>query len=171
MPASASSEEDDSWRSRRTARDLVTFFGSGERPGLGMRAYERMQLSGTFAPWSNQFEAMSYVSFAIIAATCSWSSNTDQGHRAFVVSSDSSRWAPRRSSVPLSGRGAAGAGVEQLLIYIHVSITLTSYAAFAMAAARVMYLLKERAERRGAGHDLRYVSSLEKIDELGYKSS
>src|SRR3989442_1659566 len=34
---------------------------------LGMRAYERMQLSGTFAPWSNQFEAMSYVSFAIIA--------------------------------------------------------------------------------------------------------
>ena len=34
---------------------------------LGARAYERMQLSGTFAPWSNQFEAMAYVSFAIIA--------------------------------------------------------------------------------------------------------
>jgi len=34
---------------------------------LGTRAYERMQLSGTFAPWSNQFEAMAYVSFAIIA--------------------------------------------------------------------------------------------------------
>ena len=34
---------------------------------LGARAYERMQLSGTFAPWSNQFEAMAYVSFAIMA--------------------------------------------------------------------------------------------------------
>src|SRR3989449_940876 len=57
-------------------------------------------------------------------------------------------------------------------IYIHVSITLTSYAAFAMAGGLgVMYLLKERAEsrgRRGTIYDT--FPSLEKIDELGYKS-
>ena len=35
-------------------------------------------------------------------------------------------------------------------IYIHVSVTLTSYAAFAMAGGLgVMYLFKERAEQRG----------------------
>src|SRR3989442_8637969 len=39
-------------------------------------------------------------------------------------------------------------------IYIHVSITLTSYAAFAMAGGLgVMYLLKERAESRGRRGD------------------
>ena len=46
----------------------VTFFGLiVNGMALGTRAYERMQLSGTFAPWSNQFEAMAYVSFATIA--------------------------------------------------------------------------------------------------------
>src|SRR2546422_8079901 len=57
-------------------------------------------------------------------------------------------------------------------IYIHVSITLTSYAAFAMAGGLgVMYLLKERAGsrgRRGTIYDT--FPSLEKIDELGYKT-
>jgi cytochrome c-type biogenesis protein CcsB len=57
-------------------------------------------------------------------------------------------------------------------IYIHVSITLTSYAAFAMAGGLgVMYLLKERAERRGRRGTLYDTfPSLEKIDELGYKA-
>jgi cytochrome c-type biogenesis protein CcsB len=57
-------------------------------------------------------------------------------------------------------------------IYIHVSVTLTSYACFAIAAGLgVMYLLKERAERRG-GHSPLFAAfpSLEKIDELGYKA-
>ena len=46
---------------------LVTVFGwMVNSLALFTRAYERMQLSGTFAPWSNQFEAMSYVSWAII---------------------------------------------------------------------------------------------------------
>jgi len=57
-------------------------------------------------------------------------------------------------------------------IYIHVSITLTSYAAFAMAGGLgVMYLLKERAELRGKPSPF-YATfpSLEKIDELGYKA-
>ncbi len=33
---------------------------------LGARAYERYELTGTFAPWSNQFEAMAFVAWAII---------------------------------------------------------------------------------------------------------
>src|SRR2546430_15583695 len=65
----ASSEEDDGWaQPLGQLATWVTFFGLiVNGVALGMRAYERMQLSGTFAPWSNQFEAMSYVSFAIIA--------------------------------------------------------------------------------------------------------
>src|SRR5687768_3307758 len=39
---------------------IVTVFGWVVNSlALFTRAYERMQLSGTFAPWSNQFEAMS----------------------------------------------------------------------------------------------------------------
>src|SRR5438876_2390249 len=46
----------------------VTLFGLVVNGlALGTRAYERMQLSGTFAPLSKQFEAISYVSFAMIA--------------------------------------------------------------------------------------------------------
>ncbi|HET8580456.1 MAG TPA: c-type cytochrome biogenesis protein CcsB, partial [Nitrospiraceae bacterium] len=46
---------------------IITIFGWVVNTlALVTRAYERMQLSGTFAPWSNQFEAMSYVSWAII---------------------------------------------------------------------------------------------------------
>ena len=46
---------------------LVTIFGwIMNTLALTTRAYERMEHSGTFAPWSNQFEAMSYVSWAII---------------------------------------------------------------------------------------------------------
>src|SRR5437763_7670862 len=46
---------------------IVTIFGwMVNTLALVTRAFERMQLSGTFAPWSNQFEAMSYVSRAIV---------------------------------------------------------------------------------------------------------
>src|SRR2546430_2232256 len=65
----ASFEEDDGWaQPLGQLATWVTFFGLiANGLALGLRAYERMQLSGTFAPWSNQFEAISYVSFAIIA--------------------------------------------------------------------------------------------------------
>src|SRR2546425_10025016 len=57
-------------------------------------------------------------------------------------------------------------------IYIHVSITLTSYAAFAMAGGLGgVFLLKERAGgrgRRGTIYDT--FPRREKSDELGYKS-
>ena len=57
-------------------------------------------------------------------------------------------------------------------IYIHVSVTLTSYAAFAMAGGLgLMYLFKERAEQRGSRS--RFYAAfpdLETIDELGYKA-
>src|SRR5207247_7405593 len=64
-----SSEEEDGWaQPLGQLATWVTFFGLVVNGlALATRAYERMQLSGTFAPWSNQFEAMSYVSFAIIA--------------------------------------------------------------------------------------------------------
>ena len=46
---------------------LVTVFGWVLNTlALTTRAFERMEHSGTFAPWSNQFEAMAYVSWAII---------------------------------------------------------------------------------------------------------
>ena len=57
-------------------------------------------------------------------------------------------------------------------IYIHVSVTLTSYAAFATAGGLgVMYLFKERAERLGKTTGF-YAAfpDLETIDELGYKA-
>ena len=141
---------------------------------LGTRAYERMQLSGTFAPWSNQFEAMSYVSFAIIAGYLLLELKYKiKAIGVFVV------------SVGFIAMGAASLlpyryqtadplvpALNSYWIYIHVSITLTSYAAFAMAGGLgVMYLLKERAERKGKSSPI-YAAfpSLEKIDELGYKA-
>ena len=46
---------------------LVTVFGwMVNTAALLTRAFERLEHSGTFAPWSNQFEAMAYVSWAII---------------------------------------------------------------------------------------------------------
>ena len=112
-----------------------------------------MQTSGTFAPWSNQFEAMAYVSWAIILG-------------CVVLELRYKRLKPSvRSSV---GIGFIAMGAASLLpyryqtaeplvpalnsywIYIHVSITLTSYAAFAMAGGLgVMYLFKERAGSTG----------------------
>ena len=57
-------------------------------------------------------------------------------------------------------------------IYIHVSVTLTSYAAFAIAGGLgVMYLLKERADRLGKpSRIIAAFPDLETLDELGYKS-
>src|SRR5437870_6678111 len=131
----------------------VTVFGLVVN-GLALftRAYERMQLSGTFAPWSNQFEAMSYVSWAIILG--------------YVLLEF--RYRIKTIGAFVVGIGFIAMGAASLLpyryqtaeplvpalnsywIYIHVSVTLTSYAAFAMAGGLgVMYLLKERAERLG----------------------
>ena len=46
---------------------IVTVFGLIVNTlALTTRALERLELSGTFAPWSNQFEAMAFVSWAII---------------------------------------------------------------------------------------------------------
>src|SRR5579885_2400481 len=46
---------------------IVTVFGWFVNTlALLARATERMHLSGTFAPWSNQSEAMAYVSWPII---------------------------------------------------------------------------------------------------------
>jgi cytochrome c-type biogenesis protein CcsB len=153
----------------------ITFLGMiVNGVALGTRAYERMQLSGTFAPWSNQFEAMSYVSFAIIAGYLLLELKYKiKAIGVFVV------------SVGFIAMGAASLlpyryqtadplvpALNSYWIYIHVSITLTSYAAFAMAGGLgVMYLLKERAERKGNASSI-YAAfpSLEKIDELGYKA-
>ena len=154
----------------------VTFFGLiVNGMALGARAYERMQISGTFAPWSNQFEAMAYVSFATIAGYLLLELKYGiKAIGAFVV------------SIGFIAMGAASLlpyryqtaeplvpALNSYWIYIHVSITLTSYAAFAMAGGLgVMYLLKERAERRGMAATSVYATfpSLEKIDELGYKA-
>src|SRR5438046_3924625 len=153
----------------------VTLFGLVVNGlALATRAYERMQLSGTFAPWSNQFEAMSYVSFAIIAGYLLLELKYKiKEIGAFVV------------SIGFIAMGAASLlpyryqtaeplvpALNSYCIYIHVSITLTSYAAFAMAGGLgVMYLLKERAERRGSrSRVFAAFPDLETIDELGYKA-
>ena len=153
----------------------VTFFGLLVNGlALGTRAYERMQISGTFAPWSNQFEAMAYVSFAIIAGYLLLELKYGiKAIGAFVVSigfiaMGAASLLPYRYQVaePLVP------ALNSYWIYIHVSITLTSYAAFAMAGGLgVMYLLKERAERQGRqGTIFDTFPSLDKIDELGYKA-
>ena len=141
---------------------------------LGTRAYERYQLTGTFAPWSNQFEAMAFVAWSIILGYLLL--EFTYGIRAigaFVV------------SIGFIAMGAASLlpyryqtaeplvpALNSYWIYIHVSVTLTSYAAFAMAGGLgVMYLLKERAERKGLQSSVTAsFPTLEIIDELGYKA-
>jgi cytochrome c-type biogenesis protein CcsB len=170
-------EEDSGWaQPLGQLATWVTFFGLLVNGlALGARAYERMQISGTFAPWSNQFEAMAYVSFAIIAGYLLLELKYGiKAVGAFVVSigfiaMGAASLLPYRYQVaePLVP------ALNSYWIYIHVSITLTSYAAFAMAGGLgAMYLLKERAERRGMAATSVYATfpSLEKIDELGYKA-
>lgn len=141
---------------------------------LVTRAQERLHLSGTFAPWSNQFEAMAYVSWAIILGYVLLEVTYQlKAIGAFVVgigfiAMGAASLLPYRyqTAEPLVP------ALNSYWIYIHVSVTLTSYAAFAVAGGLgVMYLVREGAERR------RYHSSmlaslpdLETIDELGYKA-
>ena len=70
-PAESSSfttESDQGWAVQiGQVATIITVFGwMMNTAALFTRAMERMQNSGTFAPWSNQFEAMAYVSWAII---------------------------------------------------------------------------------------------------------
>jgi cytochrome c-type biogenesis protein CcsB len=141
---------------------------------LSTRAYERYQLTGAFAPWSNQFEAMAFVAWAIIVGYLLLEFTYGiKAIGAFVV------------SIAFLAIGAASLlpyryqtaeplvpALNSYWIYIHVSVTLTSYAAFAMAGGLgVMYLLKERAERKGLQSSVTTAfPSLETIDELGYKA-
>src|SRR5439155_1710085 len=175
-PASGVADDDGAWATQiGQVATIVTIFGWVVNTlALVTRAYERLELRGTFAPWSNQFEAMAYVSWAIIL-----------GYVLLEL-----RYRIKVIGAFVVGIGFIAMGAASLLpyryqtaeplvpalnsywIYIHVSVTLTSYAAFAMAGGLgVMYLLKERAERQGRRGTI-YVTfqSLEKIDELGYKS-
>ena len=150
---------------------LVTVFGWVlNTMALMTRAFERMEHSGTFAPWSNQFEAMAYVSWAIILG--------------YVLLEF--RYRIKAVGAFVVGIGFIAMGAASLLpyryqtaeplvpalnsywIYIHVSVTLTSYAAFAMAGGLgLMYLFKERAVNRGS--QSRFYAAfpdLETIDEL-----
>lgn len=154
---------------------IVTIFGLiMNTAALGMRAYERLEHLGTFAPWSNQFEAMAFVSWAIIF-----------GYLLFEA-----RYKIKSVGAFVVGIGFIAMGAASLLpyryqtaeplvpalnsywIYIHVSVTLLSYAAFAMAGGLgVMYLVKERAERLGKPSRVsNALPDLETIDELGYKA-
>ncbi len=154
---------------------MITFVGVFVNTlALGTRAYERYQLTGTFAPWSNQFEAMAFVAWSIIVGYLILEFKYGiKAIGAFVV------------SIGFIAMGAASLlpyryqtaeplvpALNSYWIYIHVSVTLTSYAAFAMAAGLgVMYLLKERAELNGNTSSLTSAfPSLETIDELGYKA-
>src|SRR2546422_2673577 len=171
-----SSEEDDGWtQPLGQLATWVTFFGLLVNGlALGMRAYERMQLSGTFAPWSNQFEAMSYVSFAIIAGYLFLELKYGiKAVGAFVVSvgfiaMGAASLLPYRYQVaePLVP------ALNSYWIYIHVSITLTSYAAFAMAGGPGgVYLLQKGAGRRGRrGASSDTLPSLAKSDEIRYQT-
>ncbi len=132
---------------------IVTVFGLvANTLALGTRAYERLELSGTFAPWSNQFEAMAYVSWAIIVGYLVLESRYKiKSIGAFVVgigfiAMGAASLLPYRyqTAEPLVP------ALNSYWIYIHVSVTLTSYACFAIAGGLgMMYLLKERAERIG----------------------
>jgi len=154
---------------------MITFVGVFVNTlALGTRAYERYQLTGTFAPWSNQFEAMAFVAWSIIVGYLILEFKYGiKAIGAFVV------------SIGFIAMGAASLlpyryqtaeplvpALNSYWIYIHVSVTLTSYAAFAMAGGLgVMYLLKERAELNGNTSSLTSAfPSLETIDELGYKA-
>src|SRR5437867_4088592 len=67
-PASGVADGDGAWATQiGQVATIVTIFGWVVNTlALATRAYERLELRGTFAPWSNQFEAMAYVSWAII---------------------------------------------------------------------------------------------------------
>ncbi|KXK05353.1 c-type cytochrome biogenesis protein CcsB [Nitrospirales bacterium NOB] len=169
-------ERDGAWATQLgQVATLVTVFGwLLNTLALVTRAFERMQHSGTFAPWSNQFEAMAYVSWAIILG--------------YVLLEF--RYRIKAVGAFVVGIGFIAMGAASLLpyryqtaeplvpalnsywIYIHVSVTLTSYAAFAMAGGLgLMYLFKERAINRGS--QSRFYAAfpdLETIDELGYKA-
>ncbi|ALA59426.1 c-type cytochrome biogenesis protein CcsB [Nitrospira moscoviensis] len=141
---------------------------------LAIRAQERLRLSGTFAPWSNQFEAMAYVSWAIMLGYVLLESTYKlKAVGAFVVgigfiAMGAASLLPYRyqTAEPLVP------ALNSYWIYIHVSVTLSSYAAFAMAGGLgVMYLVKERADRRGTPSSIAAsLPDLETIDELGYKA-
>src|ERR1044071_8194358 len=154
---------------------LVTVFGwMVNTAALITRAYERLEHSGTFAPWSNQFEAMAYVSWAIILGYVFLEFRYRiKAIGAFVVgigfiAMGAASLLPYRyqTAEPLVP------AVNSYWIYIHVSVTLTSYAAFAMAGGLgIMYLMKERAERKGIRRGVTAsFPDLETIDELGYKA-
>lgn len=175
-PASFTTEGDQGWAVQiGQVATIITVFGwMMNTAALFTRAMERMQHSGTFAPWSNQFEAMSYVSWAIILG--------------YVLLEF--RYRIKTIGAFVVGIGFIAMGAASLLpyryqtaeplvpalnsywIYIHVSVTLTSYAAFAMAGGLgLMYLVRERAERKGQSSQLLAVlPDLETIDELGYKA-
>ena len=130
-------ERDGAWATQLgQVATLVTVFGWVLNTlALTTRAFERMEHSGTFAPWSNQFEAMAYVSWAIILG--------------YVLLEF--RYRIKAVGAFVVGIGFIAMGAASLLpyryqtaeplvpalnsywIYIHVSVTLTSYAAFAMA--------------------------------------
>src|SRR5678809_144526 len=67
-PSEDFDERDGAWATQLgQVATLVTVFGwMVNTAALMTRAFERLEHSGTFAPWSNQFEAMAYVSWAII---------------------------------------------------------------------------------------------------------
>src|SRR5256886_2659037 len=175
-PASGLADGDGVWATQiGQVATIVTIFGWVVNTlALVTRAYERLELRGTFAPWSNQFEAMAYVSWAIILGYLVMELKYKiKSIGVFVV------------SIGFIAMGAASLlpyryqtaeplvpALNSYWIYIHVSVTLTSYAAFAMAGGLgVMYLLKERAERRGSRSSVfAAFPDLETIDELGYKA-
>jgi cytochrome c-type biogenesis protein CcsB len=175
-PGGLGGEFDEGWANQiGQVATIVTVFGwLVNTVALLTRALERMQLSGTFAPWSNQFEAMAYVAWAIIL-----------GYVILEL-----RYGIKSIGAFVVGIGFIAMGAASLLpyryqtaeplvpalnsywIYIHVSVTLTSYACFAVAGGLgLMYLLKERADRKGARTGvLAAFPDLETIDELGYKA-
>jgi cytochrome c-type biogenesis protein CcsB len=175
-PSSGFEDRDGAWASQLgQVATLVTVFGwIMNTLALTARAYERMEHSGTFAPWSNQFEAMAYVSWAIILGYVLLEYRYKiKAIGAFVVgigfiAMGAASLLPYRyqTAEPLVP------ALNSYWIYIHVSVTLTSYAAFAMAGGLgVMYLFKERAEKRGSSSRFyEAFPDLETIDELGYKA-
>jgi ABC-type transport system involved in cytochrome c biogenesis permease subunit len=136
-PSEDFDERDGAWATQLgQVATLVTVFGwVVNTSALLTRAFERLEHSGTFAPWSNQFEAMAYVSWAIIL-----------GYVLLEL-----RYKIKAIGAFVVGIGFIAMGAASLLpyryqtaeplvpalnsywIYIHVSVTLTSYAAFAMA--------------------------------------
>src|SRR6185295_8116670 len=175
-PMPGSSLNDSGWAAQLgQVATIVTVFGwLMNTMALFTRAYERMQISGTFAPWSNQFEAMAYVSWAIILGYVLLEFRYKiKAIGAFVVgigfiAMGAASLLPYRyqTAEPLVP------ALNSYWIYIHVSVTLTSYAAFAMAGGLgLMYLIKERAERQGRQSAvLAAFPDLDTIDELGYKA-